>query len=244
MTTFTKNTKKHSAKVFSFAFAVMAALFGAGCEGPEGVEGGEEGGEEAVEMGQTQQAISGKIGLNPTQMKQKCEAGGRVYDPSTNGCSATCAPGFVPSGKDSFKCISVQAKCEQSATTFAQFGACAACAAGYQDKCPVYTSEKACLAAGNYWSQEGKTCHITGSIGHHDALCKHNGMEYDPSKKGQNFPCKVSTNPSSPGGIASPPAPSCVGSFDCMAVFCNYPGNETWQACKNIETIPGWITGG
>lgn len=246
MTTFTLNTMLRGTKAAFLAFTLVIASFGAGCEGAEGFEGDEDGMEQ---VGETEQALKGAIGLAPAKMKQKCEAAGRVYDPSTNGCSQTCAPGLVAADANGFKCVKPVDPFKACLATGMSLSQCAPCMAGYpkgpeEKTCPVAASEGSCLAAGNYWSQAGKTCHTTGSTGHYDALCKHNDMEYDPSKKGQTFPCKVADKPSSTGGSSSPPASSCIGSFDCMAVFCNYPGNENWQACKNIETIPGWITGG
>ena len=229
MTTFPLNTMLRGTKAAFLAFTLVIASFGAGCEGAEGFEGDEEGMEQ---VGETEQALSGKIGLNPTQMKQKCEAAGHVYDPSTNGCSQTCAPGLVPSSKNSFKCISALDNCVQNAKTPAQLTECGACHPKYEGdrKCPVTVSENACLAAGNYWSQAGKTCHTKGSIGHYDALCKHNGMEYDSSKAGQTFPCKVSTKNPAPGTQTSPNT-NCMSDPDCMVVLCNFPGNGAMSVC-------------
>ena len=228
MTTFPMNTMLRGTKAAFLAFALTITAFGAGCA-VEGAEGNEEG---TDGIGENQQALTGKIGLDPTLMKEKCEGAGHVYDPSQNGCSATCAPGLVPADAKGFKCISPYAKCRQSAgDSFTKLGACLACSPEYAgpEKCPVSVSDSQCEAAGNYWAQEGKTCHTKGSIGHYDALCKHNGMEYDSSKTG-NFPCKP--RPTGPGWPTGPANTNCLSDPDCMVVLCNFPGNGSLSACN------------
>lgn len=230
MTTFPMNTMLRGTKAAFLAFALAITAFGAGCA-VEGAEGNEEG---TDGIGENQQALTGKIGLDPTLMKEKCEGAGHVYDPSQNGCSATCAPGLVPADAKGFKCVKPVSPYDACLKTYKSPFKCGPCLPEYAQyggtqTCPVAVSEGSCLAAGNYWSQEGKTCHTTGSIGHYDALCKHNGMEYDSSKTG-NFPCKP--RPTGPGWPTGPANTNCLSDPDCMVVLCNFPGNGSLSACN------------
>jgi hypothetical protein len=128
----------------------------------------------------------------------------------------------VPADAKGFKPVTPFDACFK--TSKAPFKECGPCLPGYAgpEKCPVPVSASQCEAAGNYWSQEGNTCHTNGSVGHYDALCKHNGMEYDSSKTG-NFPCKQ--RPTGPGWPTGPANTSCLSDPDCMVVICNSPGS-------------------
>ena len=257
MTTSTKNTKKHSTKVFAFVFAVVAALFGAGCEGAEDVEGGEEVGEEAVEMGQTQQAIKGAIGLTPAQIKQKCEDGGRVYDPSTNGCSATCAPGFVPDDKDGYKCVDGAKKCAAKGNIWD----------ASKKVCNVSPKNR-CAAEYKVWDAWGQVClekcihdpfpmnkvpspltcpkpppAVTAS----DCYAKDATFQEETPFSPAKCVCKngewvggqcVASPHTGPNPWPNSPSTSCIQDPSCMTIKCADPSFKNSSACQGFANVP------
>ena len=245
MTTFTLNTMLRGTKAAFLAFTLVIASFGAGCEGAEGFEGDEE----AVEMGQTQQAIKGAIGLAPDQVKQKCEDNGRVYDPSTNGCSQTCAPGFVV-GADGLKCITPKKKCEQKGDIWDN--ANGICTMGAKNKCEV---------EGKIWSSGAckPICKSTQKFVPSGGVCPGavDGWK-DCSQKGGSWQYNVCILPvkCEPGWHSFQPAvneqPYCVpdskpsGTGAGLKLPCDFglncptdPNMNTWDPSK--PGVGGWI---
>ena len=90
MTTSTKNTKKHSTKGFAFVFAVVAALFGAGCEG---VEGGEEGTEQAERSDELKGAIDTST-LGAGSLPTECKEGMEKDKSDVYLCYPKCSDGY------------------------------------------------------------------------------------------------------------------------------------------------------